>query len=112
MRGLLIIISSVTLVLVTPVLAQYAPPTAAGKGIYDKWCTPCHAPDPEGYYPGTVALQVKYKGEIPAALEERTDLTAEMITTFVRQGISIMPMFRKTEISDAELQVLIDYLEK
>ena len=105
-------LSIVILLFSTQVFAQYSAPTAPGKGIYDKWCTPCHAPDMDGHYPGTVALQVKYKGEIPAALEERTDLTAEVITTFVRQGISIMPMFRKTEISDNELQVLIDYLEK
>lgn len=95
-----------------PAFAQYAPPTAAGKTIYNKWCTPCHAPDIEGHYPGTVALQVKYKGKVPAALEERTDLTPEIITTYVRHGVSIMPMFRKTEISDDELQVLIDYLRK
>ena len=112
MREILVIFSAIAMMFAAAVFAQYSPPTAAGKAIYDKWCTPCHAPDIEGHYPGTVALQVKYKGEIPAALEERTDLTASVITTFVRQGVSIMPPFRKTEISDGELQVLIDYLEK
>ena len=95
-----------------PAFAQYGDPTAAGQVIYQKWCAPCHAPGVDEHYPGTVALQVKYQGKIPAALEERTDLTVEMITTFVRHGVSIMPSFRKTEISDDELQVLIDYLEK
>lgn len=80
-----------------------------GKQIFDKWCAPCHAPGIYEY-PGTVALQVKYNGEIPAALEERTDLTAETITGPVRSGVSVMPFFRKTEVSDNELQALIDYL--
>ena len=94
----------------TPVIAQYGDPTAQGKAIFDKWCTPCHAPGINDHYPGTVALQVKYKGKIPAALEQRTDLTPELIAQTVRKGVSIMPIFRKTEINDLELQALIRYL--
>lgn len=112
MKGILKTLLSVIVMIAVPVFAQYSPPTAAGKLIYDKWCVPCHSSDTSGNYPGTVALQVKYKGKVPAALEERTDLTREMITTYVRHGVSIMPPFRKTEISDQELQVMIDYLVK
>lgn len=72
-----------------------------GKAVYDHWCAPCHAPGRK--HPGTQALEVLYKGEKPAALEQRLDLTPELVATFVRNGVSIMPFFRKTEISDSDL---------
>jgi (+)-pinoresinol hydroxylase len=81
----------------------------AGKPVFDLWCAPCHARDPRKH-PGTVALQVLYKGEKPAALEDRLDLTPALVATFVRTGVSIMPFFRKTEISDAQLADLGAYL--
>lgn len=78
---------------------------ARGKAVYEHWCTPCHGPDPRKH-PGTSALQVLYKGEKPAVLEERLDLTPEIVAFYVRNGVSIMPFFRKTEISDADLAAL------
>jgi mono/diheme cytochrome c family protein len=57
-----------------------------------------------------VALTALYKGSKPAMLEERTDLTPEIIKQFVRNGVSVMPFFRKTEISDADLDALALYL--
>ena len=111
MKGLIsgIFFTALTLAAV-PAQAQYGDPTGLGKEIFNKWCLPCHAPDVNGNYPGTVALQVKYKGKIPAALEQRKDLTPELITSAVRKGITIMPIFRKTEINDRELEALIRYL--
>jgi mono/diheme cytochrome c family protein len=82
-----------------------------GKQVYDVWCTPCHAPGPRKH-PGTAALQVLYKGEKPAVLEERLDLTPELVAYFVRNGVSIMPFFRKTEISDKDLADLAAYLSR
>ncbi|HTR00347.1 MAG TPA: cytochrome c [Candidatus Acidoferrum sp.] len=79
-----------------------------GKQVFDSWCAPCHAPGPK--HPGTQALQVLYKGEKPASLEQRLDLTPEMVAVFVRKGVSIMPFFRKTEISDKDLADLGAYL--
>jgi mono/diheme cytochrome c family protein len=81
-----------------------------GKQVYQKWCSPCHAPG--DLYPGTLALRAKYKGALPDALEQRTDLSPEMVKYFVRNGITIMPFFRKTEISDAELNAMADFLTK
>ena len=52
----------------------------------------------------------KYKGTKPAALVEWTDLQAETVKVVVRHGITVMPQFRKTEISDAELNALAAYL--
>lgn len=78
--------------------------------VFDKWCAPCHAPGPN--HPGTAALAALYKGTRPGALQERTDLNASLITLAVRQGVYSMPFFRKTEISDAELDALVRYLAK
>jgi hypothetical protein len=46
------------------------------------------------------------------ALEDRTDLTPPFIAQAVRNGAFIMPFFRKTEISDAELEALAAYLSQ
>jgi mono/diheme cytochrome c family protein len=81
-----------------------------GKVVFDNWCAPCHAPGPK--HPGTQALAVLYKGEKPDALEQRLDLTPEFISTYVRNGVSIMPPSRKTEISAADLADLSAYLTR
>ena len=87
----------------------YAQDPTAGKVVFNDWCRPCHDIEPRKH-PGTAALQVLYKGEKPAALEQRLDLTPDIVTYYVRNGVSIMPFFRKTEISDAELDALANYL--
>jgi (+)-pinoresinol hydroxylase len=79
-----------------------------GKTVFDKWCAPCHGDGPGK--PGTAALQALYKGAKPAMLEQRTDLAPEFTRAIVRTGVSVMPFFRKTEISDAELDALSKYL--
>ncbi|OOG15625.1 p-cresol methylhydroxylase [Pseudomonas sp. C9] len=61
--------------------------------------------------PGTASLAAKYGGSLPAALEERTDMPPAFIKYFVRNGVLIMPAFRKTEITDADLELLVDYLK-
>lgn len=95
-------------------VAQTTPPTENGKVIYNKWCVYCHgavAPaEGPGALPGTAALSVKYKGTLPAVLEERKDLAPEFIRAVVRGGLFGMPITRKTEISDAELAAVIAYL--
>ena len=79
-----------------------------GKAVYDQWCAACHDPGPR--HPGTQALEALYKGTKPGALRERTDLVPKLTETFVRRGVSVMPPFRKTEISDADLAALAAYL--
>ena len=77
---------------------------------YQNYCSMCHG---EGIgKPGTMALEAKYKGTRPALLEKRTDLTVALVKTYVRNGISIMPFFRKTEISDADLDAIAAYLTR
>lgn len=79
-----------------------------GAALYQYWCGPCHSPG-RGH-PGTESLQVKYQGKVPAVLLERSDLSPQAIAVFVRQGVLSMPPFRKTEISDADLEALAAYL--
>lgn len=81
---------------------------ARGNEVFQYWCAPCHAPGAR--HPGTQALDALYKGAKPAALEQRTDLLPELTRAFVRTGVSVMPPFRKTEISDADLEALAAYL--
>ena len=80
---------------------------AAGKKIYDKWCGDCHSTVTG---PGSMALQRKYHGDMPAVLDQRRDLTPDYVRLVVRHGVSFMPSFRKTEISDADLARLGAYL--
>ena len=94
-----------------PTIDEAQAQTAAGtrgQVVYDKWCAPCHAPGPG--HPGTQSLEIKYRGELPAVLTEREDLTPETVKTFVRNGILLMAPFRKTEITDSELDDLATYL--
>ena len=90
--------------------AQESPDAEHGRQVFEYWCAPCHAPGPG--HPGTQSLELKYRGELPAPLEEREDLTAAVVKTFVRQGILSMAPFRKTEITDAELEDLAAYLSQ
>ena len=91
-------------------------PVAAGRQLYERHCVACHGAGvghpPFPNLPGTGALEVKYKGERPALLVERTDLTPEVVAYFVRNGVSIMAPYRKTEISDADLASLGAYLSR
>ncbi len=60
--------------------------------------------------PGTQALQARYRGAKPAALEQRTDLTPEFVEAIVRNGLGAMPFLRPTELSDDDLAALGAYL--
>jgi mono/diheme cytochrome c family protein len=94
-----------------------APEIERGKAVYNKWCVHCHGPGLGlpgfGALPGTQQLGIKYRGsDVPPVLDERTDLVPEFIEVIVRQGISFMPQFRKTEVSDADLEALSAYLTR
>jgi mono/diheme cytochrome c family protein len=78
-----------------------------GQTVFAEWCAPCHMDSP--FAPGTIQLR-QMRGADQAVLERRTDLDAEIIRALVRQGLAGMPKFRRTEINDAELDALVDYL--
>lgn len=86
--------------------------SAKGHDVFQHWCAACHKPISEfvSSVPGTTALENRYKGAKPAALEQRTDLTPDYVSTIVRHGVMSMPFFRKTEISDADLSAVSQYL--
>jgi mono/diheme cytochrome c family protein len=77
---------------------------------YERLCAVCHGSGPDK--PGTRALREKYHGTLPALLAERTDLAADYIKHVVRGGAYVMPPFRKTELSDADLGEIVAYLTR
>ncbi len=92
--------------------ATVVAPADSPKGYleFQNRCAVCHG---KGLAkPGTRALAVKYNGKLPALLEERKDLQPETIQLAVRKGLYVMPFFRKTELSDAELGAIVSYLTR
>lgn len=85
-----------------------------GNDVYQYWCATCHGRGNglfgPGTLPGTMALALKYNKAEPAVLEDRTDLNPAVVKTVVRHGIQAMPFFRKTEVSDADLDAIAAYL--
>jgi mono/diheme cytochrome c family protein len=96
--------------------ASWTEATVSGAGQpsgyvqFQKFCSVCHGEGPG--MPGTLALQSKYKGARPALLEKRTDLKPAFIKFCVRNGISVMPSFRKTEVSEADLDAIMEFLAR
>lgn len=97
--------------------AHIRPLIARGMIAYQARCQLCHGREirgaPAGFgarMAGTEALEAKYRGQKPALLEDRADLTPEVVKYYVRHGSGIMPFFRKTEVSDADLNAIAAYL--
>lgn len=85
-------------------------PVDLGKRAFQNACAICHSADPTA--PGTSSLQFKYQGAKPAPLEQRTDLTPAVVAYFIRNGVAMMPRFRKTELSEAEVAAIGAYLSR
>ena len=95
-----------------------------GKEVFDARCQVCHGSYSKtasagGNFwalpqmPGTFAMELKYKGQKPALLEERRDLMPEFVAFYVRRGGGgSMPFFRPTEVSDDDLKALGAYLAR
>ena len=80
---------------------------APGKQVFDRYCAECHAP---GFgHPGTMQLE-QIRGKALSVLEARKDLVGAYVTTVVRNGLSEMPPYRPSEIDDAALTALVQYL--
>jgi len=84
-------------------------PVERGAAVFNNWCSACHSRGPQNA-PGTASLQNKYQGSVPAALQDRRDLTPDLVKFFVRNGVAMMAPLRKTEVSDADLDALAAYL--
>ncbi len=120
MRKLTILCFLLVSLLGTAQAQELSPSETSGKVVFDKWCEPCHGRVAGGLFggfganalPGTSALAVKYKGDLPPVLEDRIDLQPIYISTIVRNGLYGMPISRKTEVSDADLENIIAYLTR
>ncbi len=107
--------------LLLTIVAQIAVAAAAdsaiaekGEGVFQHMCAPCHGAGADAtgmpVLPGSYSLQLKYNGAKPAFLEQRSDLPAAVIKTFVRHGIASMPPFRKSEVTDQDIDAIAAYL--
>lgn len=94
--------------------AQDSAAVERGRAKFEHSCAPCHGAgvgdDGRAMLPGTDALRIKYRGALPALLEERTDLTVDALRLFVRRGTWSMPPFRPTEVTDREIEDIAAYL--
>ena len=109
--GLESVVPGLLLALAAPLAMAQDAPADLGKQVFDVWCGICHGLPNGASGGGTETLAALYQGtEIPAQLEDRSDLTAELVITLTRDGRNTMPNFRKTEISDSELEALVAYL--
>lgn len=78
---------------------------SAGERLYVEECSMCH----RQYGMGTVLL-ARRLGEERAMLEAREDLAAQYVILAAREGIGNMPRISRGEVSDANLQLIADYL--
>ena len=94
--------------------ADIVRPDLPGRVVFENQCAPCHGTGPGAdgapMLPGTAALAAKYAGTRPGALELRGDLPAPVLRLFVRRGVGAMPAFRKSEITDAQIDEVAAYL--
>ena len=89
--------------------AEAAAPNS-GEKTWALYCEGCHAAG-TGEHPGTLRLSYTRGAELEA-IKGRKDLTPEYLRQVVRMGFLEMVGFRKTEISDQELEALIDYIRE
>jgi hypothetical protein len=101
MVGLVLLLSSVAL----PGVAEERP--RPGEESWILFCEGCHRPDAEG--PGAVMLQRRF-GDERMAIKGNKTLAPEYIRSVVRHGLLEMAPLRQTDITDAELDLLIEFL--
>ena len=78
-----------------------------GRRVYQNYCAYCH--EPGAGHPGTQLLQLK-RGASAALLRGRRELPAEYIRVVVRNGLIEMPPIRPSEVSDADITALVEFL--
>ena len=78
-----------------------------GKTLFELHCVACHGAGIG--HPGTMRLQERVE-EAQAALLDRDNLPAGYVKLVVREGFKLMPPFRPSEITDAQLDSLAAYI--
>ena len=97
-----------------PPIRRIARADLPGRVIFEQQCAPCHGTGPgadgSAYLPGTAALEAKYHWDKPPQLELRNDLPAPVLRVFVRRGSGAMPAFRPSELTNAQIDQIAEYL--
>jgi mono/diheme cytochrome c family protein len=81
------------------------PQAASGERLYLEKCAMCHGPG--GMGTGLLARRADQP-----LLEKRTDLTVDYVVQAARMGIGNMPAIPRGEVSDADLQLIAQHLDK
>jgi cytochrome c5 len=92
---------------VTPAAQPRAAGTEEGKTLFQARCGMCHLQGGTGTF-----MLGRRLGLANALLAERTNLDATYVKHAVRNGIVSMPRITRAEVSDAELQAIVDYLTR
>ena len=87
-----------------PTLSAYQ---EQGRKLFQSTCIHCHG---ERVW-GTFALERRL-GPDRGLLEKRTDLVAPFVTSVVRKGLGSMPAYRRTELTDADVDAIAAYLTR
>ena len=87
-------------------------PQTDGEVLFSNRCGSCHLAG--GMGTNLLTKQQMMAGQPPAMgmLSNRTDLTADYVKSVVRQGKVAMPRLSRTEVTDAELDAIANYLGK
>ena len=102
----------ITLTTLTALLAVTIPvlgSESTGKEAFDRHCVHCHGPGNEAT--GTLQL-ARTRGQDKALLTKRDDLRPPYIQYVVRHGLKAMPAFLPSDLTDAQLEALADYLTR
>lgn len=85
-----------------------------GRVVFEHQCAPCHGAghgtDGAPVLPAVAALQRRYNGDPSPLLELRPDIEADYVRLFVRNGVGAMPAFRKSELTDTQVDQIAAYL--
>jgi (+)-pinoresinol hydroxylase len=90
-----------------PAAATLTPRQEQGHKLFNGSCVYCHGPNVWGTF--TLGRRM---GADHALLEKRTDLVAPYVKTVIRAGVGSMPAFRRTELTDADVDAIVDYLTR
>jgi mono/diheme cytochrome c family protein len=84
----------------------------SGEALFSNRCGACHLAG--GMGSNLLTKQQMLAGQPPelGLLANRTDLTADYVKAVVRQGKVAMPRLSRTEVTDAELAAIANFLGK
>jgi len=82
-------------------------PAKSGQELFNYWCLPCHGAGTG--HAGTQELG-RMRGKDKAVLLQRHDITAARVKHVVRTGFQMMPPFRYSEITAAQLDRIAAYV--